>query len=86
MTDPRLTAYLAVSEKIAEGAKKHDPAAWRHQPQTMHLGKAARHIMTALLLIDHPDYSKDAESIEDHIKQALTRAAMALEIRTGRIV
>jgi hypothetical protein len=84
MTDPRLIAYLAVAEKIAEGAKKHDPSAWRHQPPTMHLSKAARHLMTAILLIDHPDYTKDAESAADHIKQAITRATMSLEILEGK--
>lgn len=83
MTDARLTAFLAVDEKMDEGLKKHVGEAWRDEPISMHLQKAARHLLSALLLLDHPEYTKDAESISDHIKQGLTRAAMALDNLEG---
>jgi hypothetical protein len=78
MLDPRKVAFDTVEEMLKEGAKKHDPLAWRKEPTAMHLMKSARHAQTAVLLLDHPEYTKDAESAIIHAKQDLCRAAMAL--------
>ena len=75
---PEELAADTVRRMIIEGLKKHGEETWRDEPITMHLGKAARHAQTASLLIDHPDYTQDAESALDHAERAVCRAVMAL--------
>lgn len=58
----------------------HSPDAWKTEPVSMHLLKASRHALTAALLLDHPDYTKDRETAREHAENALTRMWMALEI------
>lgn len=76
--DPILVAAQAVEETIMEGLKKHAGESWRGEPMAMHLTKAARHCMTALLILEHPEYTTDAETARSHIKNAITRSVMAL--------
>ncbi len=74
MSDPRTIAWHAVDEMIMEGLKKHDPDAWRTEPQDNHLDKAVRHIMTYKLIRDG-NQKPDGEM---HLRNALCRLAMAL--------
>lgn len=77
MTPEQLAADV-VRRMIEEGLKKHGVESWRTEPVTMHAGKAARHAQTACLLLDHPEYTQDAETAEEHLERAICRAVMAL--------
>lgn len=71
-------AYFVVIETLAHGAKTHDAGAWENEPIGMHLLKSGRHSNTAQQLIEHPDFCRDSEDAETHIRQAICRAVMAL--------
>lgn len=79
--DPRQVAYDLVDRVLKKGiAQGHNPDAWKTEPTTMHLQKAARHAITACLLLDHPEYTKDDETALEHAENCLTRCAMALVV------
>lgn len=77
MTPEELAADV-VRRMIEEGLKKHGQESWRTEPVTMHLAKAARHAQTACLLLDHPEYTQDAETAIEHAERAICRAVMGL--------
>ncbi len=74
MRDPRLVAYDAVNEMVAEGLKKHVREGWRTEPKQMHLIKAINHLVTELRVLE--GYSEPDG--ENHAKNALCRAAFYL--------
>lgn len=77
--NPEALAYLTVQEMQEKGlAKGHQQDAWKTEPKAMHLQKAARHCLSALLLLEHPEYCKDAETALEHMQQALCRVDFAL--------
>lgn len=79
MKHPPATAYLTTMEVMERGlAKGHEPDGWKDYPLSMHLQKAARHSLTCLLLLEHPEHCKDPESALEHAEQALTRLAMVV--------
>ena len=68
MIDPAELSKQIVQEVISKGSTKDGcDETWRDKPQNYHLHKAVRHIMSFLL----------TGEIE-HLKNALTRIAMAL--------
>lgn len=69
-------AKEAIREVIREGAKKPRPCHWVNEDQNMHIQKSARHLLTYQLMRD----GHQTPNGENHLKLALTRAAMALAI------
>lgn len=69
------TVLKILQKGLAQG---HSDSAWKDEPATMHIQKAARHAITASLLLEHPDYTKDAETALEHAENALCRLAMAV--------
>lgn len=82
--NPQGLAYLTIQKMQEKGlAKGHIEDAWKTEPKTMHIQKAARHCMTALLVMEHPDFCKDPETYREHLEQALCRVAFALTQEQG---
>lgn len=75
MTDPRVTAFMAVVETMGTGSSKGGRH-WMDESRSFHLLKAIRHATTALMI----DTGVSKPDGEDHAKLALTRLAMALAI------
>lgn len=83
--NPPAHAYLTVMEVMERGlAKGHEPDGWKHYALSMHLQKAARHSLTCLLLLEHPEHCQDVETALEHAAQALTRMAMAVHLLKER--
>jgi hypothetical protein len=77
-------AESTVDEILAAGRKQgHIPDAWP-KDQDFHLDRVIRHICTARLMRDGHQPVDAAEGVIDHLKRALTRMAMALDVAQGQ--
>lgn len=82
---PAATAYLTVMEIMERGILQgHVPDGWKNYPVAMHIQKAARHDLTCLLLLEHPEHCTDIETALDHAERALTRNAMVVHLLRER--
>lgn len=72
--NPSVAAVQAIVEMMSLGAAKHASESWFTEPQDNHLDKAVRHIMTFKLIRD----GNSPPDGEMHLKNAITRLAMAL--------
>jgi len=79
-TDPALLAHRTIAEVIQTGLQKHKKEVWRTEPINNHLDKAARHILTYKLILE----GNSPPDGENHLKNALTRLAMALTQEVDR--
>ncbi len=77
MIDPAELAKAIVTEVLVEGAKTHGGEDWRAEPTDKHLDKGLRHVLTWRLMRD----GHQKPDGEDHLKNALTRLAMAAVTR-----
>lgn len=85
ISNPRTICEPIVHEIMAQGeAKGHGRDAWHGEPITMHLMKGTRHGLTAIGMLDHPDFVKDKETALQHIDQAICRFAFARAILTDK--
>jgi len=76
---PPIVAYKTVREVMQEGLKKHAADSWRNEESFNHVGKSARHLLTAQLISEghcEPDG-------EDHLANGICRAVMAKAQRVG---
>lgn len=72
--NPASLAYSTITQVIEENRGKHKGGSWMDDPQNRHLSKAIRHIETYRMIRDG-DIPPDGEN---HLRNALTRVAMAL--------
>jgi len=81
MDNIRRVAHDTVDRILQKGlAQGHGLDSWKTEPVTMHLQKAARHALTAEMLVAHPEYNKDKETALEHAQNSLCRIAMCVAI------
>ena len=75
-----IDAASAIRSRMAIGAEKYDPSAWREESVRRHAYRAIKHLVTAME-INEGERPADGE---DHLAAAVCRASMALSVRTNQ--
>lgn len=85
ISNPRTICEPIIHEIMHQGeAKGHGRDAWHDEPVTMHLMKGTRHGLTAIGMLNHPEFVRDKETALQHIDQGIARLAFARAILTDK--